>query len=309
MQTTTWNGLSLSQMMLGTVQFGIPYGIANQTGQPDYEDVVAIVDAAVTGGVNCFDTAAAYGQSEKILGLALQELGIGHKVVVVTKVRPLTTVELANPRLAELAIQASIELSLQRLQLDCLPIVLFHRECDAKFLGVLERLRDEGKLKHFGVSCGNIPGAAADLVSEGYASALQIPANIVDRRHFRSGIMQESVSRNVAIFIRSVYLQGLLAMSEETIPDKLRGILSERQRLTLIAEDSGLSLMELALRYILSLPGITSVLTGVETKEQVEQNLVMFSRGRLSEDILSAIHQDATELPEVLITPSMWSME
>ena len=59
MQTTTWNGISLSQMMLGTVQFGMPYGSANQTGQPEYRDVVAILDAAVTGGVNCFDTAAA----------------------------------------------------------------------------------------------------------------------------------------------------------------------------------------------------------------------------------------------------------
>ena len=308
MQTTTWNGISLSEMMLGTVQFGMPYGIANQTGQPKYRDVVAIVDAAVTGGVNCFDTAAAYGQSEEILGRALKELSIGHKVAVVTKVRPLTTEELSSTRLAESAIQASIELSLQRLQLDCLPIVLFHRECDAKFPGVLEKLRDEGKLRHFGVSCGNIPGPAADFVSEGRASALQIPANIVDHRHFRSGIMQDSASRNVAIFIRSVYLQGLLAMAEEAIPDKLRGILPERQRLTSIAEDSGLSLTELALRYILSLPGITSVLTGVETPEQVEQNLLTFSRGRLPEDILSAIHQDATKLPEVIITPSMWSL-
>lgn len=308
MQTTTWNGMSLSQMMLGTVQFGMPYGIANQIGQPEYRDIVAIVDAAVTGGVNCFDTAAAYGQSEELLGRALKDLGIGHNVVVVTKVRPLTTEELADPRLAGAAIRASVELSLQRLQLDCLPIVLFHRECDAQFPGTLERLRDEGKLKHFGVSCSNIPGAAADFISEGRASALQIPANIVDHRHFRSGIMDDSVSRNVAIFIRSVYLQGLLAMAEDAIPNKLLGILQERRRLQSIAEDSGLSLMELALRYILSRPGITSVLTGVETLEQVEQNLVMFSKGRLSDDILSAIQLDATEVPEAIITPSMWSL-
>ena len=308
MQTTTWNGISLSQMMLGTVQFGMPYGIANRTGQPDYRDVVSIIDAAVSGGVNCFDTAAAYGLSEELLGRALKELGIARKVTVVTKVRPLTSEELASQYLSESAIRASIALSLQRLQLDCLPIVLFHRECDAEFLGVLEKLRNEGKLKHFGVSCGNIPGAAADFVSGGHASTLQIPASIVDQRYFRSGIMQDSVSQNVAIFVRSVYLQGLLAMAEELVPDRLRGILPERQRLTAIAEDSGLSLMELALRYILSLPGIASVLTGVETLGQVKQNLAMFSKGRLSEDILSAIHQDATELPEVIITPSMWSL-
>ena len=308
MQTTTWNGISLSQMMLGTVQFGMPYGIANQIGQPEYRDIVAIINAATYGGVNCFDTAAAYGQSEEILGRALNELGLADKVTVVTKVRALTTEELASPRLAESAIQASIELSLQRLQLDCLPIVLFHRECDAEFLGVLAKLRDQGKLRYFGVSCSNIPGAAAEFVQGRQASALQIPANIVDHRHLRSGVLADSITHNVALFIRSVYLQGLLAMAEEMIPDRLRGILPERQRLTSIAAASGLSLTELALRYLLSLPGITSVLTGVETREQVQQNLAMFSKGKLSEDIMTAIHQDAIELPELLITPSMWSM-
>lgn len=308
MKTTTWNGITLSQMMLGTVQFGMPYGIANQTGQPDYRDVVSIIDAAISGGVNCLDTAAAYGQSEEVLGRALRELQIADKVTVVTKVRALTTEELSSPRLAESAIVASVELSLQRLQLDCLPIVLFHRECDAEFMDALSKLRDQGKVRYFGVSCSNSPCAAEEFVHGRKASALQIPANILDHRHLRSGVLADSLKQNVAIFIRSVYLQGLLTMAAEAIPDKLRGILPERQRLIAIAAASGVSLTELALRYLLSQPGITSILTGVETREQVEQNLAMFSKGKLSDDILSAIHEDAIELPDSLITPSMWSI-
>jgi aryl-alcohol dehydrogenase-like predicted oxidoreductase len=152
-----------------------------------------------------------------------------------------------------------------------------------------------------------MPGAATVFVDGGQASALQIPANIVDHRHVRSGVLADSITKNVAIFVRSVYLQGLLAMAEETIPNKLQGIVPERRRLASVAAASGLSLTELALRYLLSLPGITSILTGVETREQVEQNLEMFSKGKLSEDIMAAIHQDTVELPELLITPSMWS--
>lgn len=294
--------------MLGTVQFGMPYGIANQTGQPDYRGIVAIIDAAIAGGVNCFDTAAAYGQSEEILGQAMKDLGIADQVAVVTKIKALTPEELESPQRAGSTIRASVEDSLQKLQLECLPIVLFHREHDGEFLGVLEQLRDQGKLRHFGVSCSNVPGGAAEFVSGGRVSALQIPANIVDHRHFQSGILQESSVRNVAIFVRSIYLQGLLTMAEERVPDRLLGILPERRRLSSIAEASGLSLTELALRYMLSLPGITSVLTGVETKEQVEQNLAMFSRGNLSEDVMSAIHKVSGELPESIITPSMWSL-
>ena len=96
MQTSSWNGLSLSRMMLGTVQFGLPYGVANHTGQPSYDEVVRIVAAAVEGGVNCFDTAAAYGTSEEVLGNALHELGLADQVTVVTKVFPLTAAELAD---------------------------------------------------------------------------------------------------------------------------------------------------------------------------------------------------------------------
>ena len=80
MLTSTWNNEQLSRLMLGTVQFGMPYGVANRTGQPSYPDVVAILAAAVEGGVNCFDTAAAYGTSEDVLGRALRELGIADRV-------------------------------------------------------------------------------------------------------------------------------------------------------------------------------------------------------------------------------------
>ena len=58
----------LSRLTLGTVQLGLPYGIANRAGQPEYGEIRAIVAAAVEGGVNCFDTAAAYGTSEAVLG-------------------------------------------------------------------------------------------------------------------------------------------------------------------------------------------------------------------------------------------------
>ena len=100
MQTRAWKEYHLSRLMLGTVQFGLPYGVANRTGQPSYAEVRAIMTAAIDGGVNCFDTAAAYGGSEEVLGRALQELGAADRVVVVTKVRSLTPAEQADDTLA-----------------------------------------------------------------------------------------------------------------------------------------------------------------------------------------------------------------
>jgi aryl-alcohol dehydrogenase-like predicted oxidoreductase len=296
----------LSRLMLGTVQFGMPYGVANRTGQPDYRDVLAIVAAAVEGGVNGFDTAAAYGTSEEVLGRALHELNVADRVLVVTKVRALAAAELADRAVASRVIRQSVADSRRRLQLDCLPVVLFHREADAVHLNVLEELRDQGWLRQAGVSCDNRPGPAAQFVAAGSVSALQLPGNVLDRRHQRSGVFRDAAAGGVAVFIRSVYLQGLLVMPEDDIPAALRDVIPVRRTLAEIAGQAGMNLAELALRYMLSQDGVTSVLAGVETVAQVRENLAMFARGPLPGDLLSAIDQSVPELPDTLLTPAMW---
>lgn len=300
------HGVPLSRLMLGTVQFGMIYGVANRTGQPAYQEVLAIVAAAIEGGVNGFDTAAAYGASEQVLGRALHELGVAERVAVVTKVRPLGAEVLADAALASRAIEQSLAESRQRLRLDCLPVVLFHREADAAYLHVLGELRDRGWLQQIGVSCDNRPGPAARFVAADNVSALQIPGNVLDRRHQRSGVFRAAAARGVAVFIRSVYLQGLLVMPADDIPANLRDVLPVRRQLAALAGDAGMSLAELACRYMLSQDGVTFVLTGVETVAQVRENLAIFGRGPLPGDLLAAIDAAVPELPESLLTPSMW---
>jgi aryl-alcohol dehydrogenase-like predicted oxidoreductase len=306
MMTSTWRGQQLSRFMLGTVQFGMPYGVANRAGQPSDCDVLNIVSAAIDGGVNCFDTAATYGTSEEVLGRALQELGVTDKVTVVTKVRPLTPAELSDTKLAASAIEQSIENSRRRLRLDSLPVVLFHREMDAVHLPVLAELRAKGRLRHFGVSCDNRPGPAAEFLATGNVSALQIPGNVLDHRHQDSGIFRTAAARDVAVFARSVYIQGLLLLPEAEIPPALRDVIPVRRQLTALAAEAGMSLAELALRYMLSINEITCVLIGMETVKQVHDNLTMFQRGPLPSDLFAAVTAISPELPEIVTTPSLW---
>jgi aryl-alcohol dehydrogenase-like predicted oxidoreductase len=87
METVQSEDLGLSRLMLGTVQFGLSYGIASRSGEPSYETARNILACAYDGGVNCLDTAPGYGISEEILGKAMAELGIADRVVVVSKVR------------------------------------------------------------------------------------------------------------------------------------------------------------------------------------------------------------------------------
>ena len=306
MNFVDWNGYRLSRLMLGTVQFGLPYGVANRTGQPSYDEVRAIVSAAIDGGVNCFDTAASYGSSEDVLGRALDELGVADRVVVVTKLRLLKPEERADPAAAAAALERSIDESRRRLRLDCLPIVLFHAEADAPFVDVLARLQAAGLVRHVGVSCDTRPGGALRLAADARFAALQIPGNVVDRRHQRSGAFVEAARRGVAVFLRSVYLQGLLVMSEAEVPEMLQSVIPVRRRLADLAAAAGMQMGELALRYMLSQAGVTCVLTGVETTAQLHENLDLFDRGPLPGDLLAEVDALATDLPVEVVTPAMW---
>jgi aryl-alcohol dehydrogenase-like predicted oxidoreductase len=297
---------NLSRLMLGTVQFGLPYGVANRAGQPDYDEVLAIVATAVDGGVNAFDTGASYGSSEEVLGRVLHELGVADRVVVITKIRALTPGESADAAAAARAIEESVANSRRRLRLDCLPVVLFHREADAVHLDVLERLKARGWLRQAGVSCDNVPGPAARFAGEPAVSALQIPANILDRRHLRAGSFTAAAARGVAVFVRSVYLQGLLLMPENEIPPALQAVVPARRALTAVAASAGMTLAELAVRYMLGQTGVTSVITGVETVAQVRENIALFSRSPLTTDLLAAVDAVVPDLPDALLTPFLW---
>lgn len=308
MQTTSFaHDYTLSKLMLGTVQFGLPYGVANRSGQPTYAEVRAIVAAAIEGGVTCFDTAAAYGTSEEVLGRALHELGVADRVMVVTKVQPLTDVAVADATVAAREIEHSVDRSRQRLRLDCLPLVLFHREADGCYLEELDRLKTKGWLSQCGVSCDNQPGPAAEFVADPHVSALQVPGNLLDRRHQHSGLLAEAAARDVAIFIRSVYLQGLLVMPEVAVPVHVRAVLPVRRKLAAVAHAAGMPLTELAIRYMVSQTGVTSLVIGVETVAQIRDNIELFTRGPLTAEVLAAADAVVPDLSEAIVTPSLWS--
>lgn len=296
----------VSRVTLGTVQFGLPYGVANRTGQPDERAVTEIVAAALEGGVTCFDTAATYGTSEEVVGRVLHRLGVAGRVVVVTKVRPLAADERGSPALARRAIAASVAESRRRLALDCLPLVLFHREADAVHLDALATLRDRGWLRAIGVSCDNAPGPAARLAAHADVAALQLPANVLDPRHHRAGSFAAAAGRGVAVFVRSVYLQGLLLMPEAEIPAALVPVIPARRALAAVAAEAGMSLAELALRFMLDVPGVTSLVLGVDTLAQLRGNLALVARGPLDAALAAAVNAAVPALPETVLSPPLW---
>lgn len=280
-----------SSLMLGTVQFGLRYGIANTSGKPDLDQVEDILRVAADGGITALDTAAAYGDSEQVLGLAMQRAGLARHFTVVSKVPPIPAD--TDPKAF---ILASLRRSLANLRLPVLPVALLHREDDIKHLPVLARMVGRGLIEGAGVSLDSMPYAMAGVAP----AYVQVPVNVLDHR-FDGLLAIRSWSARQS-FIRSVYLQGLLLMPEDRVPAALSRLLPYRRRLAKL----GLPMNELCMRYLLSLPGRNSVLTGVDNAAQLRENIRLAAAGPLPADVFQAAGLLVPPLPENLIRPKRW---
>lgn len=304
MQTTQYAGLTISRLTLGTVQFGLDYGIANKLGQPSYETARDIIACAYEAGVNCLDTAAAYGTSEEVIGKALGELGIADKVIIATKIHHLEPGVSASE--ADAAVEQCVTMSLRRLQLEVLPICMFHIESNfLEYSDSLVKTQARGLIKHIGSSTMT-PEATLKIAGCGVAEAVQIPTSILDRRFVASGLLDRAADRSVAVFVRSIYLQGLLLMPEQDIHPQIADVIPVRRNLTALAHNSGISLTELAIRYLLGIHGIASLVVGVDTVGQMRENAALFAKGPLTPDLQLAVTQTVPDLPEAILAPTMW---
>lgn len=285
------------KLILGTVQFGMRYGIANTHGQPTQEEVNAMIAAAADGGIRLLDTSSDYGESEKVLGKALKATGLKNTMEVVSKVERIpagTPMEEARK-----LIRQSLDKSLQNLELDCLSALIFHHEDDNCYFPILLELVKEGKIGCAGCS---LDGMVPDNIWGD--QAVQVPGNVLDRRFLP--YLKEAHKRGTRIFNRSVYLQGLLLMPEEKIPVSLAELIPVRRQLEALAARLGILPAELYMRYLLSIPEIDGVLTGVDTIEQLQTNMALARKGALDDSVMAEIMSIVPDFREELIRPAKW---
>lgn len=295
----------LPELILGTVQLGMPYGIANTSGQPDRATARRIVEAALENGITCFDTAQAYGDSESVLGAVLDELGASGEVRIASKLA--ATLDFANPA----AIEAAIEESLARLRIDRLWCMLLHRvsALDAweRGLGpVLRRFQTDGRIGRLGVSLNTVSDAPVALAHPGM-TVIQAPCNAWDRRMRERGFLEQARGEGRLCCIRSIYLQGLLTMTPEAVASRLPTAREAASRWWRLAGELGVPPKELAMRYALSLQA--PLVIGAESPEQVEET------AHMAKDLVPLAPQDIQTiatvmdplLNETIIEPWRWS--
>ncbi len=294
---------SPSPLGLGTVQFGLDYGLAPRV-EPD--EAIRVVHAAIELGINYIDTARAYGASEEVLGEALADLPRDH-FIIATKIEP--GFELSGEEELTDWITRSLERSLTALALDRVDVLQVHNLDRATydhppFWEALHRVREQGGFDRFGASLYEIEVARAMLDSpQPEIRQVQIPYSVLDRRFepFLEGFGQADIT-TVA---RSAFLKGVLATNPGELPAELSPLREPIDRLTAHATSLGLEPSELALLYARSHPDIASTIIGVLDEQMLRANHACLARA--TTELRSLLEDLALDDP-LLVDPRNWPL-
>jgi uncharacterized protein len=289
--------MKVEKLILGTVQFGLTYGINNVQGKPREHEVVEILDLARSKGIKTLDTADAYGNATELLGDYMKHHTAG-TFKINTKFKGTTSAG---------AIRQQLERSLLQLNVDTIKVYFYHSYQEfvelPEVMNELVQLRNSGVIKQIGVSVySNEEFAIATDHPE--VNVIQIPFNALDNLSQRGELMHKARLQGKVIQVRSVFLQGLFFKELSAYPSQLEPLKRYIQELHSTVKRSGRTMEDIALSYALNQPDIDQVIIGVDTKQQLMKN-VGFAEATLPEDIREAI--DAIQVKEVeLLYPKNW---
>ncbi|MBD1381922.1 aldo/keto reductase [Metabacillus arenae] len=304
---------NISKLIMGTAQLGQKYGIANKTGKPNKKDALDMIHYAVSKGIASFDTAPEYGESESLLGefISSQE-ALKRKIPrIITKIPSVHFNNNPAPNDILTYVKHMVTTSLNKLNIHAIDVCLLHNPGDmtsynGKAVESLVNLKNEGLIKKIGVSIYH-PDEVKQVISLDSFDVVQIPMNILDHRLINSGLLMELANHEMDIYARSVYLQGLLFLDPEDVPQNLIKTAKEPlEKLKKLSVETRLSPSELSMLFVRDMPEVNNILIGCETKKQVESNLKLMAIPKLSDDIVKQIRFLFKDVSEELVNPKMW---
>lgn len=287
----------LERICIGTAQFGMNYGISNSGGQTPKKEVFKILDFAQKNQITWLDTAENYGNSQSILGEYL-------------KYNPGCFRVQSKISSGVLDLKENINRTLNELQIDYLDSYLFHSY--DQFKANQKSIRDKvlnlkkvGICKALGISIyHNDEGTDEELLN--FADEVQLPFNVLDNYVRRGKLIQTLKGNNIKIQTRSIFLQGLILMSNDSVPKHLIGAKEVVAQLEKIGLKHGISRSQLAVAYAFSYSFANKIIMGVETLDQFEENLMFIKHLKdLSKDFIHDI--ESLQIAEIkLLDPSKW---
>lgn len=285
----------IQKLILGTVQFGLNYGINNKEGKVSEEEVNNILRLAAKSGIKILDTAYFYGNAMERIGNFHRNSDILFDVNTKFKIDPVVTIsEQMTESLTCLAI-ASVE------------TYFYHSFSDyANNLGILdelEELREKSYFKKIGVSIYN-NDEMLKCINDDQVDVIQLPFNLFDNNNLRGELIRAAKKRGKEIQVRSVFLQGLFFMNIADLPSKLSSLVPHLTEIQRIATELNISIAELALAYVKKQPYIDGIIIGVDSAMQLVNNFLAtdFEMDDYCYNLVNAIKVKET----ALLNPQNW---
>jgi len=304
--------MDISCMTLGAMQLGANYGIANKTGMPGQAESYTLLRQAFDNGVTSVDTARAYGESEERIGGFLKS-NQNYKPYITTKIRvgisaPTPGGTLLPPdKMAELENALSklgdklekiifdeVETSLKKLAVSRVNCIMLHRPDEMMTGGknmsrIMGKLITKGYADEAGVSV-YLPAEAEAMMQYDEYTAIQLPMNLFDQKMIYTGVMQKLKERDCLVFVRSVFLQGVFFLDPDNTGDPLLDEHAAPHIRTLrrLANEESVGAAQLAISFIRDTPGVSSLVLGCETKEQVLDNINLMNGPPISGKTMEA---------------------
>ena len=282
----------MNKLGLGTVQFGLDYGVTNSSGKVQLKEVSSILKLAKNNNINLLDTAATYGNSEEVLG----EAGVGD-FQIITKTTPLKNNEVND-------VIDNFHKSLKNLNMDKVSGLLVHdvsdvenKKFDILYKKIIE-LKQQGLINKIGFSTYT-PEHVDFLLKNFDFDLIQVPFNIFDNRLIQGSQLKALNNKGIEVHARSIFLQGIL-LDFKNLSYYFSTWKKEFNDYQEMVKDSGSSLIEYALNYVLNVEEIETVLVGVNSKVQ------------LADIVNAAKKQTATNVFAIddlnLLNPSRWKV-
>jgi len=286
-----------NKLALGTAQFGLDYGISNKNGQIPETIVFEILDESIRSGIDVIDTAYAYGNSELVIGNFIKKHGNVFKIV--------SKLPECDPR----DVKKIFESSLERLGVDVLYGYMCHSfqhyTDNPEIWDILGELKSEGKVKKIGFSL-YYPSELEYIIEKKIdIDIIQVPYNIFDRRFEQYFPVLKSMG--MEIFVRSVFLQGLVFKEPSELDDYFEKISGKIANLHSLAAKLNIPIAALCLSFAVLNEFVDQVVVGVDSVQNLKE---IVSSSVYRGDVESALQKlySLQEDDENMILPMNWKV-
>lgn len=295
------------ELCLGTVQFGMDYGICGQK-KPSLKDSCDMLEYAVKNGISSIDTAKQYGTAEDVVGYFFETREVKRDdIFLSTKFQP-NRLDDVDVKDYYAVFRDEIQQQLKRLHTDYIDAYLLHSAryvFDDEILGALHRLKQDGYARYVGVSVYETKEAECGIGNK-YVDYLQLPYSIFDQRMKNEKIFELAEGRNNTIIdTRSAFIQGLILMTEDQVPDFLHKAKPIIREINELSRKYHISKIALAMNFVKQTDIIHSLVFGVDNLEQLKEDIKLFEQD-IDIEIMNEIADKFRTIEADIVMPSLW---